>query len=388
VKPPIAHCVRKSTQLRLSFIFNQIENLQNYKPVIVFTCNPENDNSGFAKLDLNNYKYFYSGENRNFFWRIIYRYFKQISKKESWKIIQFLREQNVKCLHLHFGTDASIYWRVIRLSGLPSIVSFYGYDCSLFPKRFMGLGKIILQRRVFKNASCLLAMSPEMKSDLKALECPDEKIIVHYYGTDVHKYFKAERINIPKDKITLLTAGRLDEKKGHLFLLTVLEQLKNEEKMNLEWIIAGDGNQKEIISQQIIAFNLSNEVRMIGSYSYNSDTLNTLFAEAVIYIQPSITAKDGDKEGIPGTLVEAMSAGLPVISTNHAGIPSIIQDGITGLLVNEWDINAMKKAIRKFVNDPSLRKNLGKEAQNFALKNLDLKMKEIELEKIYSKEIN
>jgi colanic acid/amylovoran biosynthesis glycosyltransferase len=384
LKQTIAHCVRKSTQVRLSFIFNQIVNHQNYCPVIVYTANPQYDDSGFALLDLNNYNYYYSGADRNFFWKIIYRYFKQVSKRESRNIIKFLRQQNVKVLHLHFGTDASLYRQVIRFSGIPSVVSFYGYDCSSFPKRFMGLGKHILNQQVFRNATRILAMSPEMKTELVALGCPEEKIIVHYYGTDVNKYYTGDRITKSGDKITILTAGRLDEKKGHLFLLKALEQIKKETKLNLEWIIAGEGKQHEIISQQIDCSNLRKEVRMIGAYPYNSDSLTNLFAEADIYIQPSITAKDGDKEGIPGTLVEAMAAGLPVISTNHSGIPSIVVDESTGILVNEWDIEAMKKAILMLANDPELRGKLGKAAQKYALTELDLMKKEIELEEIYA----
>jgi colanic acid/amylovoran biosynthesis glycosyltransferase len=384
MKPTIAYCTRKSTQLRLSFIFNQILSHRDYQPVIVFLSAPEHDESGFASIDLEKYHCFNSGINRNFFWRFVFHSFKQISRKESAKIIRFLHGQNAVALHLHFGTDASIYWRVMRSSGLPSVVSFYGYDCSSFPLRFMGLGKYVLKQHVFKYATRVLAMSPEMKSDLLALGCPADKIMVHYHGIDTMKYYMPSRTPKPTNKVTLLTAGRLDEKKGHLFLLKVLEQITSEKLVDVEWIIAGNGKQYKHLSAEITRTNLREKVRFAGAYSYNSDTLKNLFGQADIYIQPSVTARDGDKEGIPGTLVEAMAAGLPVISTKHAGIPSVIQDGFSGVLVEEWDVTAMKRAIMKLWNDPALRSKMGLEAQKYALENLDLKIKETELEYIYS----
>lgn len=384
VKPTIVHCIRKSTQLEKSFIFNQVIRLRNYQPVIFYISYLRKNESRFDHSAHRPLTYFYPGEKRSYFWKLIFRYFKQISKKESQELIKFAHEHNCKGFHFHFGTDAAIFWRLIRYSGLPSVVSFYGYDCSSFPLRFMGFGKYILQKKVFKYASCILAMSPDMKSDLIALGCPQDKIIVHYYGTDVRKYNNQHLINPSKGKISLLTAGRLDEKKGHLFLIKAIELIKKESKINVEWVIAGDGAQKEIISQQIISSHLQNEVHLYGAYSYNSDTLNRLFAETDIYIQPSITAKDGDKEGIPGTLVEAMAAGLPVISTYHAGIPCIIEDGINGLLVKEWDVHALKEAILLLCNDPELRVKIGNEAQRCAKENLDIQRKEIELENIYN----
>jgi colanic acid/amylovoran biosynthesis glycosyltransferase len=384
MKPVVAHCTRKSTQLRLAFIFNQVLYHSKYRPVIVFASDPGNDDSGFAEFDLNKYPHICSGEGRNFFRRLIFHYAKQISKKESREIIQYVKDKEVKCLHFHFGTDASIYWRVMRSSGIPSVVSFYGYDCSSFPSKYFGLGRLMLKHRVFKYATCVLAMSGNMKTDLLALGCPEEKILVHYHGIDVQKFNTDNRIRKTSDRITILTAGRLDEKKGHLFLLRALKQLLDETPYNIEWIIAGNGKQHGRISHEIARRNLEGIVKMTGSYAYNSGKLKELFDLADIYIQPSVTAKNGDKEGIPGTLVEAMAAGLPVISTNHAGIPSVLKDGTNGMLVNENDTAGLKKAIRQLADDPGLRIRLGKEARKFAVENLDVRRKEEELEKIYT----
>jgi len=125
-----------------------------------------------------------------------------------------------------------------------------------------------------------------------------------------------------------------------------------------------------------------------GKITYASQEHLKILNDADVFIHPSVTAGNGDKEGIPGAIVEAMSAGLPVISTYHAGIPYIIEHNKTGLLVKEWDIKALTEAIICLAERVELRKKLGLAAQKYALENLDLLQKEKELETIYNNLLN
>ena len=104
---------------------------------------------------------------------------------------------------------------------------------------------------------------------------------------------------------------------------------------------------------------------------------------ADIFVHPSVVDPQGNKEGIPGAIVEAMSAGLPVISTYHAGIHYIITHNKTGFLVKEHDVVALSEALVKLIKNPELRKTIGLAGQRYAMDNLELMTKEIELEKIY-----
>jgi colanic acid/amylovoran biosynthesis glycosyltransferase len=383
MKTNVAHLIRKSTQVRASFIFNQIIFHKKYSPVLVYTVESNKEDGGYANYNTSNHPSFFSGINRNFFSRLLFHYTWQITKKESNDIINFLELQRVSLLHLHYGSDAGIFWRVMKNSGIPSIVSFYGYDCSSFPSKYKGLGKFFLQNFVFKYATKIVAMSSEMKKDLQAIGCPANKIIVHYYGTDTQKFYQAPKPFQTTGKITILTSGRLDEKKGHLFLLRVFRELKKHSTIDLKWIIAGDGMMRSEILHEISNSALQDSIKMVGSFSYNSDTLKDLLSNADIYVQPSVTAKDGDKEGIPGTLIEAMAAGLPVISTYHAGIPEVIENGVTGLLVHEWNHQELLNAILILINDGDLRQRLGNNAQKFACESLDIRIKENNLENLY-----
>ena len=82
-------------------------------------------------------------------------------------------------------------------------------------------------------------------------------------------------------------------------------------------------------------------------------------AQAVMFVQHSVISKQGDTEGLPVGILEAMASGLPIVSTRHAGIPEAVTDGETGLLVDEHDVDGMANAMDKLLSNPSLKKSMG-----------------------------
>lgn len=376
----VAHFIRKSSQLKATFIKNQITHHIDYKPIIIYRYSSDKDDGGFAEFNRNDILILNLSDRKKFDLNL--RYLKKLSKKDLDKVLTFLRENNTSVLHFHYGSDACIYSDVIKYSGIPSVVSFYGYDVSSLPKSFWGLGKYYLYSRLFRYVTKVLAMSPDMKKDLLEANCPEEKIIVHYYGTDVKKFYQVKEY-YAKSFIEFLIISGLEPKKGHLFLLESFK-LAYENNQNINLKIFGDGSIKNEIEEFIKKNKMNSFVSMKGKINYGSPKHLEALKNADIFIHPSVIAKNGDKEGIPGTIVEAMASSLPVISTYHAGIPYIIRNEETGLLVDEWDVQGLVKAIERLTKDLVLRKKLGQNAQKFALANLNLKLKEIELEKIYS----
>ena len=269
----------------------------------------------------------------------------------------------------------------MKYSGRPSVVSFYGYDASSLKNFLFGYGRRILLN-VFRNATYILAMNPDMKKDLTEVGCPVEKIIVHYYGTDVPKFFVKREYRQKIDTVFLIISS-LTPKKGHIFLLKAFrEVLRSNKKMKL--LIYGSGGEEERIRAFIKENNLEQYVKMKGKLVYGSEEHLRVLLEADVFIHPSVTAPDGDKEGIPGAVVEAMASGLPVISTFHAGLPYVVKTDKTGILVDEWNIEGLANAILELANDYVKRRKLGIAAQEYSLKYLDLFKKEKELESIYS----
>ncbi|MCX6164433.1 MAG: glycosyltransferase, partial [Ignavibacteriae bacterium] len=344
----VLHFVRKSTQLKATFINDQISNHLNYTPYIVIKekVNKKYD-GGFAEFDFAKYKIIYLEIKKN----ITYKYLRKISKTEVQKILNFVKDNNIDILHFHYGTDAGIYYEIIKKSDIPTVVSFYGYESSSFPKLYFGLGKKYLQNRVFRYADKLLVMSDDMKNDLLKLGCNENKIIVHYFGVKGKIFNCTDRKYIEKDKYTLLNVSSLVAQKGHLFLLQGITELIKKGIKNFKLRIIGTGELENELKSYIKKNKLGEYVKILKPMLAQSDEILSEYRNSDIFIHPSVIPKNGDKEGIPGAIVEAMFFGLPVVSTYHAGIPYIIKDGYTGLLVKEWNVEKLSDNIANLINN-------------------------------------
>jgi len=379
MKKVVAHFIRKNTQLRSSFIQNQILHHIDYKPVIIYRYFSKKNDGGFAEFPRTNISILDLSKNKKL--DINFRYLKKLGSKDVSRVLDFLNEHNVSVLHFHYGSDAYIYTDVMKLSKRPSVISFYGYDASSFKSFLLGQGKKML-RQVFYYATCILAMSPDMKNDLLEAGCPVEKIMVHYYGSDIQRFYMTRNYG-DKDIIKFVIISGIEPQKGHIFLLKAFREA-HERKKNIRLEIYGDGSIKNKVIEFVQKNQMSDFVDFKGKVVYASQEHLTILKNSDVFIHPSVVAVNGDKEGIPGAIVEAMAAGLPIISTFHAGIPYIIENYKTGILVDEWDIKSLADAIIKLAENSELRKKLGVEAQNYAFKNLDLLKKEKDLENIYN----
>lgn len=379
----VLHFIRKNSQLKSSFIQNQIVNHIDFEPTVIFreTRDKEYD-GGFAENISRDIPLINLGEDETPFERRLFRIFKQLSRRQKQKLLDIVTGMNPDILHFHYGTDAAIFLKSLQPLEIPKVVSFYGYDSSSFLKRFFGLGKIHLQKHVYPYADMVFAMSPDMKNDIVASGCPGEKVLLHYYGTDVWR-FRQEHDYINHEGCRFLIISGLVPQKGHMFILKAISRARQINK-RISLTIVGEGPLRDDIETFVRQNELSRVVAIPGPVVYGSNAHQRYFSEHDVFIHPSVTDVNGDKEGIPGAIVEAMAAGLPVISTRHAGIPYIISNEQTGLLVDEWDIDALEKAMLRLAESSDLRKRIGLEAQKHALANLDLKKKEIELERIYT----
>lgn len=377
----VIHFIRKSSQLKASFIQNQILNHVKYEPQVVYRIRTD-VGGGFSELTNDKFDKLDLSKSETFFSKIKFKLTKLIDWNASKKISEFVKDADV--LHFHFGTDAGIYLPLLKSISKPKVVSFYGYDCSSFPQRFWGLGKYYLRRRIFRHANIILAMSKDMEDDLLRLGCAKEKIKVHYHGVPLIKFYNQhlyQRAN--SDLVSYLMITGLTPKKGHLFLLAAFRKAFS---MNpkIKLTIVGSGVMYLSIVNFIKRHEMQDYVSVIDKIPYASEQHINYLKTADVFIHPSITNKDADKEGIPGAIVEAMAAGLPIISTFHAGIPEIIENGESGILVPENDIEALCNAILNVSADSTLRERIGTQGQKYALAQLDLLSQETNLENIYS----
>jgi len=367
----ILHLERKFIAPTETFIANQINFTEKFKPVI-FTTESINNLNVSAPI-------YECRINRLIQGKVLVskqvKYFKGIYDKIMPALI-----------HSHFLTDAACFHPFTKNLKIPKICSAYGYDVSSFPNRYRGLGKFYL-KKVFREYDCILAMSNDMTNDLVKIGCPENKIIIHYHGIN-STYFLWERKYIKKETLNILTIASLHTKKGHMTVLKALVRLRAANPaLKFCYRIAGDGPVMAELVKFVADNNLSERVLFLGLVKYGTTTIDLLKA-ADVFVHPSITERNGDKEGIPGAIIEAMASGLPVIATYHAGIPEAIANGINGILINENDDVALSEAIFKLYHDVEVRALLGKNAQQTAINELDIRIKNANLEYIYNTLVN
>lgn len=380
----VVHLARKFLPPTASFIYNQITCHMRYEPLMVY-CE---EVSSVFREKLTEMKIPRYGAVHGPIGRSVYKYLRSLSPADKERLKQYIIASGAEIAHVHYGVDALVYGGVLKETKIPVLVSFYGYDCTSFPNRWKGFGRRWLQERLFKNdgITAFTAMSPDMKEDLIKLGCPEEKIIVHYHGSDPRPFYQ-ERMYTNKSDIRLLIVSSLTEKKGHLFLLEAFKKAASATSRNLQLHIAGDGELRENIETFIKEKSIKN-VHLHGLIPYGSDEHHKLLNEADIFVHPSVTTGSGEKEGIPGALIEARSAGLPVITTYHAGIPFIVEHGETGWLAKEHDVNELARHIVTLAENHELREKTGRQGQAYTLRELDVKEKEKDLEKIYDHLLN
>lgn len=246
-------------------------------------------------------------------------------------------------VHSHFGTTSKAFDFLVTDdrfnvgSDVPFIVSFYGYDVSEIlvknPQAYINL---------FPLCDAVTALSDDMVSKLSDAGCPPEKIVKQQLAIDTEKYQFLFRKRESAEQITLLTVARFTEKKGLEYAIAAIDRLVDE--YDITYRIAGDGPRREQIESCIEQHNLEDTVELLGWVE--QDTVKRELSNAHVFVLPSVTAGNGDQEGTPTVLLEAQATGLPVVSTYHAGIPEIVRDGESGILVPERDVGALADGLR------------------------------------------
>jgi len=292
------------------------------------------------------------------------------------KVEPFLKKP-FDIIHCHFGTTGN---KIIRLKRFfPKTVfltTFHGFDMSaVFSTEDQNCYDQLLEK-----GDLFLPISNFWKEKLERLGCPEEKIITHHMGIDLSRFLFETRTRTRKNNIMLLTVGRLVEKKGHEFVIRAIVKVVKKYPQ-LMYMIAGDGPYRSELQNLVEEFSLGDHIKFVGSVEQNE--VSKLYQEADIFVLSSVTAEDGDQEGIPVVLMEAMAAQLPVISTFHSGIPELIEDGKNGFLVHERDVFALAEKIEFLIEHPEIVGDMGKKGRDKVESAFNTEMLNRRLEDIY-----
>jgi colanic acid/amylovoran biosynthesis glycosyltransferase len=257
-----------------------------------------------------------------------------------------------------FGMDAPHALRLRRLGVLGGelVVAFRGADTTKYVAR---RGPRVYAR-TFRHARLLLPVCEFLGRRLVALGAPPERVVVHRTGIDLRRWPYRERGPSADGRLRLVSVGRLVEKKGIEYVLRAVRIL-SDRGVDVEYRILGEGPRRERLEALAAELDITGRVRLHGRH--DQQAVREAVEHSDFLVSASVTAADGDEEGIPNVLKEAMALGLPVIGTRHAGIPELIEDGVSGLLVPERDEAALADALQRLARQPGRWAAMGREGR-------------------------
>jgi glycosyltransferase involved in cell wall biosynthesis len=258
--------------------------------------------------------------------------------------------EGVAHVHAHFaGHPATAAWIVHRLSGIPFSFTAHANDLFVNPP--------LIERKA-TDARFVIAISDYNRRILLGL-CPSsEHVEVVHCGVDLDRHEWRGLDGRNPDLVVCVAS--LSAKKGHAHLLEALPHLAAR-RPGIVLELVGDGPERDRIVARARELGVADRVRLLGAMS--STDVRAKLAEARAFALPSVRLPSGRMEGIPVALMEAMAAGVPVVATRLSGIPELVRDGDTGLLVEPGDTSGLVAALTSLLENDALAAELAVRAR-------------------------
>lgn len=269
-------------------------------------------------------------------------------------------------VHAHFGPSGIMAMALRELGVLEGKLStvFHGFDMTEVMRLF-GRG---YYARLFARGDLFLPISEHWRARLLELGAPAQRTHVHRMGIDLQRFAApAERRGAARP-LRLLSVGRLVEKKGFGDAIAAIAALPR--GIDLRYQIAGEGPLEPVLRAAIDSHGVGDRVELLGALDHDAVRRAMLDADALL--APSVTARNGDQEGIPVTIMEAMAMELPVVATRHSGIPELVADGVSGLLADERDPVGLSNHIARVAGDSDLRLAFGRAGREIVAREYDI----------------
>ncbi|MBA3777961.1 MAG: glycosyltransferase [Chloroflexi bacterium] len=276
-------------------------------------------------------------------------------------IARLMANRGVDHVHCHFASHPAAAGFVIhRLTGIPFSFTAHGTD--------LHVDRHMLREKV-AEAAFVIAISEDNRRVILD-ECGDQwqaKVAVIHCGVDTSLFRKPA--STTSTKFTILCVGRLLEVKGQIHLIEACRILA---AGGLDFVchLVGEGPDRDVLAARIREVGLGHRVRLAGSLA--RPQLLELLGTTDVLVAPSVPTRQGSREGIPVSLMEAMSMEVPVVASRISGIPELVDDGTSGLLVSPGDAEALAGAIGRLYEDPELRHRLGRAGRSKVVVEFDL----------------
>ncbi len=272
-------------------------------------------------------------------------------------IVRYLIKNKIELILAEYGPVGVQLMEIAKDTGIPLVVNFHGYD--VYHQKIKNEFKESY-KSLFKNAAALIAVSRQMKDELISMGADEYKIIYQPAFVDLELF---QYCDVSKNAPVFLSVGRFSETKSpHLTILAFTKVLQTIPDAKLI-MIGKDGGGELFEACKILVRSLQLENNVEFKEILSPEEVYVEMKKAKVFVQHSVTTPvNKDKEGTPIAVLEAMAAGLPVVSTRHGGIKEVITENETGFLVDEYDVDGMANAMLRLVADSNLVFETGKRA--------------------------
>lgn len=269
-------------------------------------------------------------------------------------------------VHCHFGPSGLTALEATRSVGLPLLVTFHGYDVGQHAK----IHGAEIYSELFAHGHAFMCVSEYLLKRVVELGASPEAAILQYITSSIEDVPFSERRREDDEPIRLLSVARLIEKKGLRYSIEAVGRLASEGH-NVEYSIAGDGPLYSTLDSMIRQAGLQERVTLHGLLP--RPEILRLLQRSHIFVLTSVTAPSGDTEGMPVVLREAHASGLPVITTDHAGNPEAIEDGVSGFVIPERDVDSLVERLQYLIAHSERWPEMGRAGRTLVEERFDVR---------------
>jgi len=356
-------------------IYRQITSLTRVSPFVIAQKREENESYPFDRITVVGKPALHFA--RRFWFKQVRAAPWQISRQEVSALVHVLDEARARLLHIYFGHIAVHLLPLIRAWRNPSIVSFHGADVmvDLEKPAYRAATKEMLQ-----TVRLVLVRSESLGRALTEIGCPTGKIRIQRTGIPVDELPFRDRAWPTDGAWKFLQACRLIEKKGLRTSLAAFAKFATRYPP-ATFTIAGEGPLRSELEARAHELGVGDRVLFPGFVSQTH--LRDSFYGSHIFLHPSERGADGNQEGVPNSMLEAMASGLPVFATKHGGIPEAIEHGKSGVLVSEGDDGALASALLDAASNPATLTALARHGAEAVRLNFEQNAQTRKLEEFY-----
>jgi colanic acid/amylovoran biosynthesis glycosyltransferase len=352
--PTVASYCTTFLKPEMRHIYRQVTGLRKWQTFILTRERIEEERYPFPAIEV------LPKARKNFLKRFWLKYLRHLPavhyRGELQVVIKALERRPADLLHVYFGHTGVHLLPFIKEWNHPTVVSFHGMDIQPRPQQ---VGYDEMMRELLQVLPLVLARSRSLFDALENWGCPREKLRLNRTGIPLDAYPFTEREAPMDGSWQFVQACRLIAKKG---LKTTLKAFADFHGFNpnSRLVIAGDGPMKEPLAEMARELGVHQAVELRGFL--DQAALAKLYAESHVFLHPSEMTSDQNQEGVPNSMLEAMATGLPVLATQHGGIPEAVTHGVHGLLVAERDHEALFQAMFRCIEHPAQLTDMGKAA--------------------------